>query len=96
MNDHFLPDRIFQFLDDKVQIVPTVVSKQSRVKAQCYRRDLRFGIVERKVFRVSYEILFHLIIYLSDKLQNDIIRFNCSKSRLERASDLVRISGNLL
>lgn len=51
-----LLDRVLQFLNDEIQVVPAVVSEQSRIKAECYRRHFCVRIVEREILRVSCEI----------------------------------------
>ena len=51
-----LLDGILQLFNDKIQVVPAVVSEQSRIKAECYRRHFCVCVVEREILRVPCEI----------------------------------------
>ena len=45
-------DRILQLLNDKIQIVPSIVGEQTRIERQRYLEHVRLGVFKSEVFNV--------------------------------------------
>ncbi len=53
LKDWFSLDRILEFFDDKVEIVPPVVGEQTGVEGERDLRNVGLGVVPSKVFDFS-------------------------------------------
>lgn len=45
--------RVLEFLDDKIEVIPSVVGKQSRVERERNLRDISLGSLEVEVLSVA-------------------------------------------
>ena len=46
-------DRILQLLDDKVEIIPSIVSKQTGIEGECNLRQVCLSVVPVEIFSFS-------------------------------------------